>query len=93
VKNIGKPCAGKPHARFDEGGLVELVRVNLFRHRQTKEAETDKKCLTLMRPALYSTRKCALLIFDDGPPPIGKRHGINALSLTFHPLKKNDSMS
>ena len=21
VKNIGKPCAGKPHARFDEGGL------------------------------------------------------------------------
>jgi len=23
VKNIGKPCAGKPHARFDEGGLVE----------------------------------------------------------------------
>lgn len=19
VKNIGKPCAGKPHARFDEG--------------------------------------------------------------------------
>jgi hypothetical protein len=22
VKNIGKPCAGKPHARFDEGGLV-----------------------------------------------------------------------
>jgi len=22
VKNIGKPCAGKPHARFDEGGQV-----------------------------------------------------------------------
>ena len=22
VKNIGKPCAGKPHARFDEGGLI-----------------------------------------------------------------------
>ena len=21
VKDIGKPCAGKPHARFDEGGL------------------------------------------------------------------------
>jgi len=19
VKNVGKPCAGKPHARFDEG--------------------------------------------------------------------------
>jgi hypothetical protein len=23
VKNIGKPCAGKPHARFDEGGQVK----------------------------------------------------------------------
>ena len=23
MKNIGKPCAGKPHARFDEGGLVK----------------------------------------------------------------------
>ena len=22
MKNIGKPCAGKPHARFDEGGLL-----------------------------------------------------------------------
>ena len=20
MKNIGKPCAGEPHARFDEGG-------------------------------------------------------------------------
>ena len=23
MKNIGKPCAGKSHARFDEGGLVQ----------------------------------------------------------------------
>jgi hypothetical protein len=23
VKNIGKPCAGKPHARFDEGRLMD----------------------------------------------------------------------
>ena len=23
VNNIGKPCAGKPHARFDEGGQAE----------------------------------------------------------------------
>ncbi|MDO8444676.1 MAG: hypothetical protein Q7T53_00990 [Deltaproteobacteria bacterium] len=23
MKNIGKPCAGKPQARFDEGGLVK----------------------------------------------------------------------
>ena len=23
MKNIGKPCAGKPHARFDEGREVQ----------------------------------------------------------------------
>lgn len=23
MKNIGKPCAGKPHARFDEGGQAK----------------------------------------------------------------------
>jgi hypothetical protein len=22
MKTVGKPCAGKPHARFDEGELV-----------------------------------------------------------------------
>ncbi len=42
VKNIGKPCAGKPHARFDEGGLVKAATARLFRHRQTKETETNK---------------------------------------------------
>ena len=24
MKNIVKPCAGKPHARFDEGGQAEV---------------------------------------------------------------------
>ena len=23
MKNIGKPCAGKPQARIDEGGLMD----------------------------------------------------------------------
>ena len=32
VKNIGKPCAGEPHARFDEGGLVEAAMEKLLRH-------------------------------------------------------------
>jgi hypothetical protein len=55
VKNIGKPCAGKPHARFDEGGLVKTTTARLFRHRQTKGAGPDKLNLTLWKPALYST--------------------------------------
>jgi len=30
MKNIGKPCAGKPHARFDEGGLVNETSSLLY---------------------------------------------------------------
>jgi len=55
VKNIGKPCAGEPHARFDEGGQANLVMPRLLRHRQTKGAETDRLGLKLSKPALYST--------------------------------------
>jgi hypothetical protein len=47
AKNIGKPCAGKPHARFDEGGLVKVAMARPFRHRQTKETETDKSSPTV----------------------------------------------
>ncbi len=45
MKSIGKPCAGKPHARFDEEGLVKLTMEWLLRHRQTKGAGTDKQLL------------------------------------------------
>jgi hypothetical protein len=55
VKNIGKPCAGKPHARFDEGGPAKAAKVWLLRHRQTKGAETDRPDLKSSEPALYST--------------------------------------
>jgi len=55
VKNIGKPCAGKPHARFDEGGPAEAVKARLVRHRQTKGAETDMPHLKPPEPTLYST--------------------------------------
>ena len=50
MKNIGKPCAGKPHARFDEGGLANAAMEWLFRHRQMKRAETDKNVRGLRGP-------------------------------------------
>ena len=57
MKNIGKPCAVKLHARFDEEGLVKLTMEWLLRHRQTKGAETDRRFLNGERkPVLYSTR-------------------------------------
>ena len=40
-KNIGKPYAGEPHVRFDEGGQMMWTMARLLRHRQTKGAETD----------------------------------------------------
>ena len=45
----------------DEGGLAKVAKVLLLRHRQTKEAETDRPGLKLPEPALYST---LLLNFD-----------------------------
>ena len=45
VKNIGKPCAGKPHARFDEGGQGEtcslLYPLSPGRYRHYKGNEYD----------------------------------------------------
>jgi len=54
MKNIGKPCAGKPHARFDEGGQEKRTMAKLMRHRRTKGAETD-------RPCLRNVESCSLL--------------------------------
>ena len=36
MENIGKPCTGKPYARFDAGGQVNVAMTKLLRHRQTK---------------------------------------------------------
>ena len=37
VKSVGKPCAGKPHARFDERGW-ETELWNGLRHRHMAKA-------------------------------------------------------
>ena len=42
VKTVGKPDAGKPHVRFDEGETWKRSRVGLVRHRQTKGPATDR---------------------------------------------------
>lgn len=52
TKNIGKPCAGKPHARFDEGGLVNATSSLLylgFRPEALRPAEAapDEKFIPL----------------------------------------------
>jgi len=60
VKNIGKPCAGKLQARFDEGGQVKLAMAKLLRHRQTKGAETDRRCL-------LNDETCSLLYLSMTP--------------------------
>jgi len=54
MKNIGKPCTGKPYARFDEGGLVMESMDWLLRHRLTKGAATD-------RPMSKDAGACPLL--------------------------------
>ncbi len=74
MKNIGKPCTGKPYARFDEGGLVKAPMDWLLRHRQTKGAETDRLIpndagvcsllypeLRVMRMAFHSEDMVAIL--------------------------------
>ena len=57
MNNIGKPYAGKPHVRFDEGGLPKDSMGWLFWHRQTKGAETD-------RPIPTEIGGCPLLYLD-----------------------------
>ena len=47
AKDIGKPCAGKPHARFDEGGLGLSTMEKLLGHRQTKGPATDNASPTV----------------------------------------------
>ena len=46
---------GKPYARFDEEGQVNVTTIELLRHRQTKGAATDRFDLRCGKPAFYST--------------------------------------
>lgn len=66
MKSIGKPCALIAHARFDEGGQGYQTMAKLLRHRQTKEAETDKPNLMFYAHVLYST----LLFAGVTPAPV-----------------------
>ena len=46
MKNIGKPCAGKPHARFDEGREVQ----NLLPTLPTKFPIRIESCWDFLQP-------------------------------------------
>jgi len=51
VKNIGKPCAGEPHARFDEGGLKHPYPVfHSSRVRQTDLKDAEFAVSSLLYP-------------------------------------------
>jgi len=75
VKNIGKPCAGKPHARFDEGGQAQRLLSTLpvqdsliglsveIRHAHTAEAQ----CGNLWTNGPQSTYFHALLLPKSFP--------------------------
>src|SRR5450755_4257949 len=52
-----KSDAPNAPVRFDEGGVETGTMARLLRHRQTKEAETDRPGLTSTAPHSYSTVK------------------------------------
>ncbi len=67
MKNIGKPCAGEPHARFDEGGQARACPLLyplqlIFAHEKgrrayaaTREAQNDSRPQTSV-PQLLAQR-------------------------------------
>ena len=52
---VREPDAGNPHVRFDERGVETGATAELMRHRQTKEAATDRPDLPLTAPHPDST--------------------------------------
>jgi hypothetical protein len=52
---VREPDALAAHVRFDEGSVETGTTARLFRHRQTKGAETDTPSLTFTAPHSYST--------------------------------------
>jgi len=55
MKNIGKPCAGKPHARFDEGGQARACSLLYIDQGSSKDdpwqvGRINAEELTVTRP-------------------------------------------
>ncbi|MFZ2394995.1 MAG: hypothetical protein WAW09_01790, partial [Smithella sp.] len=66
VKNIGKPCAGKSHARFDEGGLASQPRcgyLGAVRRKGPKQISQPKEVIasSLLYPDFFP---CPLIFTD-----------------------------
>ena len=62
VKSVGKPCAGNPHARFDERGW-ETERWSRLRHRPKAKAAGNSYslCPHVTAPILDSTGPILLI--------------------------------
>ena len=55
-KTVGKPCAGKPHARFDEGELVIGYGCNIVTLTDERVRNSEHKLQPVAtKPTLYST--------------------------------------
>lgn len=56
MKTVGKPCAGKPHARFDEGELVIWYGCYIVTLTDERVRNSEHKLQPVATaPVLYST--------------------------------------
>ena len=78
VKDVGKPGAGKPHARFDEGGL-ETERPS-WAAEPAERRRGQRQTIIATAPVLYST--CVLKAHVDLPVKVRSEEGPSHLCST-----------
>ena len=58
VKNIGKPCAGKSHARFDEGGQLRGCSLLYLASQYFREKRDDTRYAPNFLEQAFSDFSC-----------------------------------
>jgi hypothetical protein len=67
VSLLREPDAANPHVRFDERGVENGSMVQLVRHRQTKESETDRLNLNhRVTPRLHKKQEVPVWVLLAG---------------------------